>query len=186
MVGPILFVDACLPLCDYAMSPNLISPLWAVKAVLHLCVYYFATTISCRIVVGKIDPYLGRAAPRRACSHGWSHTLLSTSAISDLCPTFSLRLIYHRALRIFMLRFADACFVNAFLMAARLLMIWAAVDGCYGYTSVGSLFQISRVEQGLSTIMRSDSGERDARMIACVADACFAAVFCYTEAVVVM
>nr|GEV53520.1 transcription factor MYB41-like [Tanacetum cinerariifolium] len=32
MVGQILFVDACLSLCDNAMSSNLISPLWVVNA----------------------------------------------------------------------------------------------------------------------------------------------------------
>nr|GEV56004.1 hypothetical protein [Tanacetum cinerariifolium] len=70
-----------LPLCDYEMMCNLISPLWAAKALLHLRVYYLATAIRCWIVVGKIDPYLGGAARRRAYSHDGAHTLISHSAL---------------------------------------------------------------------------------------------------------
>ncbi|GJV64381.1 hypothetical protein Tco_1475209, partial [Tanacetum coccineum] len=39
------------------------------------------------IVVGEIDPYLGGAAQRRACSNGGSHTLLSCLALANLIPT---------------------------------------------------------------------------------------------------
>ncbi|GJT61753.1 hypothetical protein Tco_1005286 [Tanacetum coccineum] len=90
-VGRITFVDACLTLCDYRMFSNLISPLWAVKALLRLCVYNSGTMIGCWIMVGTVDLYLGRAARRRACIHGRSHALLSRPAISNLCPAFSLR-----------------------------------------------------------------------------------------------
>ncbi|GJX53597.1 hypothetical protein Tco_0281966 [Tanacetum coccineum] len=45
------------------------------------------------IVAGEIDPYLGGAARRHACSHGGSHTLLSCPALADLIPKFSLGLI---------------------------------------------------------------------------------------------
>ncbi|GKD29182.1 hypothetical protein Tco_1239960, partial [Tanacetum coccineum] len=81
MVGWIYFVDTCLALCDYKMLCNLISPLWAANVLLHLCVYYLVTAIRCWIVVGKIDPCLGGAARRLACSHGGAHTLISCSAM---------------------------------------------------------------------------------------------------------
>nr|GFA97862.1 zinc finger, CCHC-type [Tanacetum cinerariifolium] len=51
------------------MSSKLISSLWAVKALLRLCVSNCGSMIGYWIVVGTIDPYLGGAARRRACSH---------------------------------------------------------------------------------------------------------------------
>nr|GEY39592.1 hypothetical protein [Tanacetum cinerariifolium] len=85
----------------------------------------------------------------------------------------------------FMLRFADACFVNAFLMAASLLMIWfvsyaggVPIDGDKDNVAFIHLLHVSwhdnttsytksmtAATSGLSTTMTSDPGERDARMI---------------------
>nr|GEY42789.1 hypothetical protein [Tanacetum cinerariifolium] len=53
--------------------------------------YFDVSKEGCWIAMGNVDPYLGGEAHRRAWSHGGSHTLLSRPAISNLCPTFSLR-----------------------------------------------------------------------------------------------
>ncbi|GKE64581.1 hypothetical protein Tco_1518742 [Tanacetum coccineum] len=56
--------------------------LLAMKILLHLCVYYFATTIDCWIVSAEIESDLGRAARQRVCIHAGSDTPLSAQAVA--------------------------------------------------------------------------------------------------------
>nr|GFA05982.1 hypothetical protein [Tanacetum cinerariifolium] len=79
----LLHVCVCLGLPWRGSTTDVVFAAMVVKVALRLCVYYSATTISCQIVVVTIDPYLGGASRRRACSHGRSHTLFSCSAISN-------------------------------------------------------------------------------------------------------
>nr|GEV10438.1 hypothetical protein [Tanacetum cinerariifolium] len=39
------------------------------------------------MTVGEIEPYLGEAARRRACSHGGLHTFFPCPALANMSPT---------------------------------------------------------------------------------------------------
>ncbi|GJY41590.1 hypothetical protein Tco_0428860, partial [Tanacetum coccineum] len=96
MVGRISFVDGWLAMFHYTMFSDPLSLLWVFKALLSLRVYYSGTMIGCWIMVGKIDPYLGGAPPRGACSHGGSHALLTCLA-KDLLKQFLPDMFNYRA-----------------------------------------------------------------------------------------